>query len=93
MNRRLNTILFLIAATALNLILMFVYFLIMMGLAGLVLPLRTGILGQILWLLLFALAVAGAFFTYKALFGWFRRRVGMEKYFDEFLFKERGKSG
>lgn len=88
MNRRLNTILFLAVATLLNLVLMFGLFLLLLGLAGLLLPVRGDILGPLLWILMFGLSVLGGFFLYRLIYRLYRRRVSMEKYFEDFLFKD-----
>lgn len=88
MNRRFNTIVFLTVATLVNLVLMFVIFLILLGLAGIILPVRGEIIGPILWLVMFALSVLGGFFCYRLIYQFYRKKVPMEKYFEDFLFKD-----
>lgn len=87
MNRRLNTVLFLAGATILNIILLFFYYLAFMGIAGLFLPNRTGLLAVFTWLLLFGASLAAGWFTYRWAFRILRERVRLERYLDANLFK------
>ena len=87
MNRRMNTVVFLIAATVLNLVLLFFYFLAFTGIAGLFLPNRTGWTAISVWLGLFASALAAGWFTYRWAFRILKDRIHLEKYFDPNLFR------
>lgn len=87
MNRRTNTVLFLVGATVLNILLLFFYFLAFNGLAGLFLPERTGVLAVVMWLALFAAALVAGWFTYRWAFRILKERVHLEKYLDPHLFK------
>jgi len=86
-NRRVNSVLFLVGATILNILLLFFYFLAFQGLAGIFLPDRTGWVAVAIWLGLFAAALASGWFTYRWAFRILRERVHLEKYFDQHLFK------
>ena len=87
MNRRLNTVLFLIGATILNILLLFFFFLTFTGLAGLFLPNRTGVLAVVLWLGLFVASLVAGWFTYRWAFRILKERVRLERYLDNTLFK------
>jgi len=86
-NRRLNSVLFLVGATLLNLVLLFFYFLAFQGLAGVFLPERTGWLAVVVWLALFAASLLAGWFTYRWAFGILKDRIVLERYFDPTLFK------
>jgi hypothetical protein len=87
MNRRFNSVLFLIGATILNLLLLFFYFLAFNGVAGLFMPERTGWVAVAVWVGLFAAALAAGWFTYRWAFRILKDRVPLERYFDHNLFK------
>ena len=87
MNRRLNTVLFLVGATVLNLLLLFFYFLTFTGIVGLFLPERTGWLAVAVWLLLFGASLAAGWFTYRWAFRILKERVRLERYPDSTFFK------
>lgn len=87
MNRRLNTVLFLVGATVLNILLLFFYFLTFSGLTSLFLPHRTGWFALVTWLLLFGASLAAGWFTYRWAFRILKERVRLEKYLDSSLFR------
>ena len=89
MNKRLNTVLFLVGAVLFILILMVFYFLAFLGIGSLLLPDQMGFLAQATWVVFFLSALAAAWFTYRWLFSIFRERVRLERYFDPFLFKDK----
>jgi len=86
-NRRRNTVLFLIGATVLNILLLFFYFLTFTGIAGLFLPNRTGWIAVITWLGLFGASLAAGWFTYRWAFRILKERVRLDHYLDATLFK------
>jgi hypothetical protein len=87
MNRRRNAILFLIAATIINILLLFFYFLVFQGITGLFLPDRSGWLAISVWGALFLLSLACGWFTYRWAYRILKERVDLERYFDHDLFK------
>lgn len=87
MNRRLNTVLFLVGATILNILLLFFYFLAFTGIAGIFLPDRKGALAVASWVGLFGASLAAGWFTYRWAFRILRERVRLERYLDPNLFK------
>ena len=87
MNRRLNTVLFLVGATTLNLLLLFFFFLTFTGLVGLFLPDRQGWVAIGVWIVLFAASLACGWMTYRWAFDILKQRVPLQRYFDETLFK------
>jgi hypothetical protein len=88
-NKHVNTVVFLVGATLFNIVLMFFFLLLFLGLAGIFLPVRTGLWAEALWILLFLAAIASAWFTYRWLFNILKTRIRLERYFDPFLFKDK----
>jgi len=88
-NRRLNTVLFLVGATVLNILLLFFYFLTFTGIAGIFLPNRTGFFAIATWLGLFIASLLAAWFTYRWAFHVLKERIHLEKYFDSTVFRGR----
>jgi hypothetical protein len=87
MNRRRNAVLFLIAATIINILLLFFYFLVFQGIAGLFVPDRSGWVAVALWCGLFVLALACGWFTYRWAYRILSERVDLGRYLDQDLFK------
>lgn len=87
MNKKVNSILFLIGATVFNIVILFFYFLAFLGISGLFLPIRDGFLAQIVWIVLFLAALISDWFTYRLLFRIIREKVPLEKYFDMAIFR------
>ena len=92
-NRKLNSLLFIIGATALNLVIMVSLFAILALIYGRFLASNFDQeASQIIIVLIFFLSVAGSYFFYHFFVKWLSHRVDMEKYFDPiFRFKGRKK--
>ena len=90
MNKKLNTVLFILAATTVNILIMII--IIVLGLMGIArLPENTQeSMGQILFILLFLVAIGGSFFAYHKLIGYLSKKIDMEKYFHP-IFRPRKK--
>ena len=92
MNKKINTVLFVLGATVVNIILM-----ICLALLGLyilsLLPLQQmgGGVRSILMIVVFIGSVVGTFFLYHALVKIVSKRIDMEKYFHP-IFKKEAKS-
>ena len=87
MNRRVNAVLFLVVATVVNILLLFFYFLVFQGIAGLFVPARDGWAAIAVWAALLLLALASGWFTYRWAYRILRERVDLERYFDLDQFK------
>lgn len=89
MNRRLNTILFLIGATLVNILVMVVLFLILFVLfARFVAPAVPPETGQFVLLGLFVLSVVGTYFIYHRIMAALQQRVALDKYFGPIFRKQ-----
>ena len=88
MNKKLNTVLFILGATAVNILIMII--IIVVGLMLLSrLPEHTQeSMGQVLFILLFLLAIGGSFFAYHKVIGYVSKKIDMDKYFHP-IFKPR----
>ncbi len=91
MNKKLNTGLFLLAATVLNLIIMGLLVLVLGGLAFFLLQ-KTGgegsTLPMILFLVVFIGSIAGTFFIYNRIIKWVVAKWKLEQYIEP-IFKPR----
>jgi hypothetical protein len=91
MNKKANTVLFLLGATVFNLLVMFV-------LIALFLVLISAVFGgnqnptlmSILMVVVFIGSIAASFFIYGRLVKWLSRKIDMEKYFMPLFRKGRG---
>ena len=82
MNKKLNTALFIIGASILNVILMVVLMTIGLALVSLVIPGNISpTIASALFILVFLLSVAGSFFAYHKAIRFISKKVDMEKYF------------
>lgn len=82
MNRRLNSVLFIIAATVANVLMMIVIFGVLLVLfARFVAPMLSPGVNQILLLVLFVGSVVLTYVLYHRLMRWLSRRYDLEKYF------------
>jgi len=86
-NRRLNTVVFLVGATVLNILLLFFYFLTFQGVTGIFLPDRTGFLAVVVWIGLFLAALVAGWFTYRWAFRVLKEHFPLDKYLDPNLFR------
>ena len=82
MNKKLNTALFIIGASILNVILMIVLMTIGLAMISLVIPKNISpTVASGLFILVFLLSVAGSFFAYHKSIRFLSKKVNMEKYF------------
>lgn len=82
MNKKLNTLLFILGATVVNLTLMVLLLVLMLVLVGTLVPEDSSpALVQMLLLFAFLIAIGGAFGIYTLLIKMVTKRVDMEKYF------------
>ena len=82
MNKRVNTVLFLLGATVFNLLVMFVIIVLFLVLLSAIFrgSLNPNVL-SVLMIVVFIGSIAASFFIYGRLVKWISRRVNMEKYF------------
>ncbi|MFO7849297.1 MAG: leader peptide processing enzyme [Spirochaetia bacterium] len=82
MNKKINTVLFILGATVLNIILMIL--IMTFGLALISIFVGDTVseaMASIVFLLLFIVSIGGAFFIYHRLVGFISRKIDMEKHF------------
>lgn len=90
MNRRLNSILFILAATIVNIIAMVLIFGVFMILfARFIAPHLAPSVNQIVLLVIFVGSVAITYVLYHRLMKWLSRRYPLEKYFGPVFGKDR----
>ena len=89
MNKKLNTVLFILGATVVNILTMLILIVAGIWLIG-QLPVETQEnIGQVLFILVFLIAIAGSFFTYNRLIKYISNKIDMDKYFHP-IFRQRG---
>jgi hypothetical protein len=82
-NKKVNTLLFVLGATVVNVLMMVVTFLVLFVLfARFLAPIVPPEAGQFVVLALFIVAILGTYFIYHKLVKLMQSRVDMEKYFD-----------
>lgn len=81
MNKKVNTLLFMLAATLMNIILMIVLLLSLIAVVGMLVPEPSSGTGQILLVGVFLLSLGGSFGIYTLIMKAFTKRVDMDKYF------------
>ncbi len=82
MNKKLNTALFIIGASILNVILMVILMAVGLALISLIIPENiSSTIASALFILVFLLSVAGSFFAYHKGIKLLANRVDMNKYF------------
>lgn len=92
MNKKINSVLFFIVATAVNILTMAFILFVGMYLVGALLPESAKeSMGRFLFVVIFLIAVAGSFFIYNRLIKFISKRIDMGKYFPP-IFKSRGDS-
>lgn len=82
MNKKVNTVLFILGATVLNIILMII--IMTVGLALLSVFVGESVsegAASIIFLLLFVVSIGGAFFIYHRLVGLISKKIDMDSYF------------
>jgi uncharacterized RDD family membrane protein YckC len=81
-NKKLNTVLFILAASAVNIVVMILLMTLLLALLGLLMPpdISPGF-GQFIFLLVFAASIGGSFFFYHRFVGFLSKKIDMEKHF------------
>ena len=91
MNKKANTILFMLGATVLNVIMMIVIFLALMLLYAWIVPGGFGTqAGQIVGIVLFLGSIGLTYFIYHKLVKWISGKWDLEQYFDPIFGKKSG---
>jgi len=72
-----------------NLLFLVGYFLLFTLLGGILFPMRSEMLGNVLWLSFFLLAGGSGYITYRLLFKIIRNTIPLEKFFDPYFLKNR----
>ena len=82
MNKKVNTVLFLLGATVFNLLIMFILIVIFLVLISAIFrdSLNPNVL-SILMIVVFVGSIAASFFIYGRVVKWLSRKIDMEKYF------------
>ncbi len=88
MNKKLNTAIFLVAATVVNIGIMLAVFVALLVLVTLIAR-DNAQLTSILWVVSFFVAIVATFFLYSVVMKLFQKKVDMDKYFHP-IFKPRG---
>ena len=82
MNKKVNTVLFILAASVVNIVVMILLMTLLFALAAFMLPSDIGAgMGQVIFLLVFALSIGGSFFAYHRFIGFLSKKIDMDKYF------------
>ena len=92
MNKKLNTALFIIGASILNVILMIILMTIGLALVSLIVPKNISpTIASTLFILVFLLSVAGSFFAYHKGIKFLAKKINMDKYFHPIFSSRRRK--
>ena len=92
MNKKINTLLFLIIATIFNVVVIFIIFIVGFILLGqFILPLVSAGVGQLLLIVLFCGALIAGYFIYSRTLRWINRRYDTTKFLAP-LFKPRNRT-
>jgi len=92
LNKKVNTALFILGATLVNMLMIFVLFFLLILLAGLLIPEPGQSTAQIIFFVVFIGSIAVSFFIYNKLIKWLTNKIDMEKYFHPiFRPRSRGK--
>jgi hypothetical protein len=90
MNKKANTVFFILGATVLNIVTMLIILFLGIFLIGRFLSESAQeSVGQFLFILVFLVAIAGSFFSYNRLIKYISNKIDMDKYFHP-IFKPRG---
>ena len=92
MNKKVNTALFMIGATLLNIILMLVLLILFIFLIGVLFPDPSSTLAQILLIAAFLLALGGSFGIYTLIIKIISKKYDLDKYLHP-IFKPRRRDG
>jgi hypothetical protein len=90
MNKKVNTLLFVIGASVLNIVLIIIFFILLLALIGALLPETTApATAQLLMLGAFVLSIALSYGIYGLLIKYISKRIEMEKYFHPIFGKKK----
>ena len=90
MNKKVNTLLFLLAASLYNIIVMIIIIFVLLFFAAKILPKNMGPTAtSSIFVLVFILGIAGSFFIYHKTVRYLSRKIDMEKYFHPLLGKRK----
>ena len=81
MNKKVNTVLFVLGATAANMVLIFVFIIVLIMLAGVLFPDPSPGLAQVMILLVFFISLGLSFFVYHRVMKLISRKIDMDAYF------------
>ena len=82
MNKKANTVLFILGATVVNILIMIILLVIGLAIiARIIPPDGGGNSGQFAFLMVFLLSIAGSFFIYNRVIKLISKKIDMEKYF------------
>ena len=83
MNKRVNTVLFVIGASVVNVIIMLILFLgLFVVFARFLAPSLSPGANQLIMVLIFVISIGATYFIYHRLVRWISTKIDMEKYFD-----------
>lgn len=90
MNKRVNTVLFVVGASVVNVIIMLVLFLgLFVVFARFVAPSLSPGANQLIMVLIFVISIAATYFIYHRMVRWLSTKIEMDKYFDPIFGKRR----
>ena len=90
MNKKVNTILFMLAGTVLNIVMMLAIFLILLFAANFVLtPETDSTVKMVVFLLVISLSVVGSFFFYSKVIKWINGKWDLDQYLHPLFGKKR----
>ena len=89
MNKKVNTAIFLLVATAVNIGIMLIIFIVLMVLVTMISG-QNAQLAQALYIISFFAAIVATFFIYNVLIKFFQKKVDMDKYFHP-IFKRKSR--
>ncbi|MEW5816435.1 MAG: leader peptide processing enzyme [Spirochaetota bacterium] len=91
MNKKVNTFLFILAATIVNIAIMIILFFVAFTVISLVIPKQTSsAVVQIILMVIFFGSIVGSFFIYHNIIKFISKRIDMDKYFHP-IFRRRNK--
>ncbi|MFP4302324.1 MAG: hypothetical protein ACLFPW_09950 [Spirochaetaceae bacterium] len=90
MNKRVNTVLFVLGASVVNVIIMLVLFLaLFVVFARFLAPSLSAGANQLIMVLIFVVSIGVTYFIYHRLVRWLSTKVDMDKYFDPIFGKKK----
>ena len=90
MNKKMNTLLFMLAGTVLNIVMMLALFLLLLfGVNRIMSPDMDGTVKMVVFLLVVSLSVIGTFFLYSKLIRWINKKWNLDQYLHPLFGKKR----